>query len=155
MAEKKILALIPARSGSKSVVNKNIRKINGKPMMAYSIEHAKASKYINRIIVSTDSEEYAQIAREYGAETPFIRPAEYATDTALDIDVFAHALSFLKEKEDYVPDIIVQLIDEHICGGFLRCLHDDFALLYKGLQRGSGRDPRLRQLTGWNFKAGA
>lgn len=109
MAEKKILALIPARSGSKSVVNKNIRKINGKPMMAYSIEHAKASKYINRIIVSTDSEEYAQIAREYGAETPFIRPAEYATDTALDIDVFAHALSFLKEKEDYVPDIIVQL----------------------------------------------
>ena len=109
MSEPKILALIPARSGSKSVKNKNIRKINGKPMMAYSIEHAKASKYINRIIVSTDSEEYAQIAREYGAETPFIRPAEYATDTALDIDVFRHALSYLKEHEDYEPDIIVQL----------------------------------------------
>lgn len=78
-------------------------------MMAYSIEHAKASRYINRIIVSTDSEEYAEIAREYGAETPFIRPAEYATDTALDIDVFRHALSWLKEKEGYEPDIIVQL----------------------------------------------
>lgn len=109
MSEKKILALIPARSGSKSVVHKNIRKINGKPMMAYSIEHAKASKYINRIIVSTDSEEYAAIAREYGAQTPFIRPAEYATDTALDIDVFAHALDYLKREENYVPDIIVQL----------------------------------------------
>lgn len=104
-----ILAIIPARSGSKSVINKNIRLINNKPMMAYSIEHAKASKYINRIIVSTDSEEYAAIAREYGAETPFIRPAEFATDTALDIDVFKHALTYLKEKEGYEPDIVVQL----------------------------------------------
>ncbi len=109
MEEKKILALITARSGSKSVVHKNIRKINGKPMMAHSIEHAKASEYINRIIVSTDSEEYAQIAREYGAEIPFIRPAEYATDTALDIDVFEHALGFLKEEENYVPDVVVHL----------------------------------------------
>lgn len=119
MAEKKILALIPARSGSKSVVNKNIRKINGKPMMAYSIEHAKASKYINRIIVSTDSEEYAQIAREYGAETPFIRPAEYATDTALDIDVFAHALSFLKEKEG-------------LCAGYHRPAQTDLSVPRSG-----------------------
>lgn len=109
MSEPKVLALIPARSGSKSVVHKNIRKINGKPMMAYSIEHAQASKYINRIIVSTDSEEYAAIAREYGAETPFIRPAEYATDTALDIDVFDHALNYLKDTENYIPDIVVQL----------------------------------------------
>ncbi len=100
MSEKKILALIPARSGSKSVVDKNIRKIAGKPMIAYSIEHAKQSKYINRIIVSTDSETYAQIAREYGAETPFLRPAEYATDTSLDIEVFEHALSWPKEHED-------------------------------------------------------
>lgn len=109
MEQPKVLALIPARSGSKSVVHKNIRKINGKPMMAYSIEHAQASKYINRIIVSTDSEEYAAIARQYGAETPFIRPAEYATDTALDIDVFDHALNYLKDEEGYVPDIVVQL----------------------------------------------
>ena len=107
--DKKILAIIPARSGSKSVKNKNIRLINGKPMIAYSIEHAKESKYINRIIVTTDSEEYAAIAREYGAETPFIRPAEYATDTALDIDVFRHALDWLKENEGYEPDIVAQL----------------------------------------------
>ena len=106
---KKILAVIPARSGSKSVVNKNIRLIDGKPMMAYSIEHAKASKYINRIIVSTDSEEYAEIARQYGAETPFIRPAELSGDASLDIELFEHALSFLKDTEGYVPDVLVQL----------------------------------------------
>lgn len=105
----KILALITARSGSKSVKHKNIRLINGKPMMAYSIEHAKASKYINRIIVTTDSEEYAAIAREYGAETPFIRPAHLAQDNSLDIDVFEHALEYLEKEENYVPDIIVHL----------------------------------------------
>lgn len=104
-----VLAIVPARSGSKSVVDKNIRPINGKPMLAYSIEHAKASKYINRVILSTDSEKYAEIGRSYGAEIPFIRPAEYATDTALDIDVFRHALNFLRKKEGYVPDIVVQL----------------------------------------------
>lgn len=104
-----ILAIIPARSGSKSVPHKNIRNINGKPMLAYSIEHAKASKYINRIIVSTDSNEYAKIALEYGAEVPFLRPEEYATDTSLDIDVFRHALKTLKETEGYEADIVVQL----------------------------------------------
>lgn len=107
--EKKILAVIPARAGSKSVPHKNIRMIGGKPMLAHSIAHGQQSKYINRIIVSTDSEEYAKIARSYGAEVPFLRPAEYATDTALDYDVFYHALSWLQEKEGYVPDIVVQL----------------------------------------------
>ncbi|MBQ8326656.1 MAG: acylneuraminate cytidylyltransferase [Lachnospiraceae bacterium] len=105
----KVLAIIPARSGSKSVKDKNIRLIGGKPMIAYSIEHAKQSKYINRVIVSTDSEHYAAIAKEHGAEVPFLRPAEYATDTALDIDVFEHALKYLIEQEDYMPDIVVQL----------------------------------------------
>lgn len=109
MKEKKILAVIPARSGSKSVKHKNIRLIDGKPMIAYSIEHAQKSKYINRIIVSTDSEKYAEIARKYGAETPFIRPEEYATDTALDIEVFEHALQYLKDVEKYEADIVVQL----------------------------------------------
>lgn len=104
-----ILAVIPARSGSKSVVDKNIRPINGKPMIAYSIEHALNSPSIDRVIVSTDSEKYASIAKKYGAEVPFIRPAEYATDTALDLDVFRHALSYLKENENYIPDIVVQL----------------------------------------------
>ena len=109
MKKCEVLAVIPARSGSKSVVDKNIRLINGKPMMAYSIEHALKAPSIDRVIVSTDSEKYAEIARKYGADVPFIRPAEYATDTALDLDVFKHALLYLKEKENYVPDIVVQL----------------------------------------------
>lgn len=104
-----VLAIIPARSGSKSVKDKNIRLIDGKPMLAYSIEHALQAKSVDRVIVSTDSEEYAAIARKYGAETPFIRPAEYATDTSLDLDVFLHALSFLEETENYIPDLVVQL----------------------------------------------
>lgn len=104
-----ILAIIPARSGSKSVPHKNIRLINGKPMLAYSIEHAMQSKLINRVIVSTDCEEYAKIAREYGAETPFIRPTELAEDTSLDIDVFYHCLNYLKNTEKYEADIVVQL----------------------------------------------
>lgn len=104
-----ILAVIPARSGSKSIPHKNIRLINNKPMLSYSIEHAKKSGYINRIILSTDSEEYAEIGRQYGAEVPFLRPAEYATDTALDIDVFYHCLNQLKKTEEYHADIVVQL----------------------------------------------
>lgn len=78
-------------------------------MIAYSIGHAKQAACIDRVIVSTDSEEYAEIARKYGAETPFIRPAQYATDTALDIDVFVHALEFLKQSEGYSPELVVQL----------------------------------------------
>lgn len=104
-----VLAIIPARSGSKSVKDKNIRPINGKPMLAYSIEHALQAKCIDRVIVSTDSEEYARIARKYGAETPFIRPAELAADTSLDIDVFEHALKYLEENEGYLPELVVQL----------------------------------------------
>ena len=104
-----IIAIIPARSGSKSVPHKNIRYLAGKPMLAYSIEHARKSKYISRIILSTDSEEYAAIGKEYGAEVPFLRPSELATDTALDIEVFYHCLTFLKEQEGVVPDIVVQL----------------------------------------------
>lgn len=109
MRKYETLAVIPARSGSKSVKDKNIRTMAGRPMIAYSIEHALNAPSIDRVIVSTDSEKYAAISREYGAEVPFIRPAEYATDTALDLDVFRHALSFLKENEGYEPDIVVQL----------------------------------------------
>ncbi len=104
-----VVAIIPARSGSKSVPHKNIRNLAGKPMLAYSIEHAQKSKYINRIILSTDSEDYAAIGRKYGAEVPFLRPSEFASDTALDIEVFHHCLTFLKEKEGVIPDIVVQL----------------------------------------------
>ncbi len=104
-----VLAIIPARSGSKSVIHKNVRKLAGKPMMAWSIEHALQTKSIDRVIVSTDNERYAEIAREYGAQVPFLRPAEYATDTSLDIEVFEHALNFLEREEGYVPELVVQL----------------------------------------------
>lgn len=109
----KILAIIPARSGSKSIKDKNICLLNGKPMLAYSIEQALASTYINRVIVSTDSLEYANLALEYGAEVPFLRPEEYARDESLDLEVFQHALSFLKAKEQYIPEIVVQLRPTH------------------------------------------
>lgn len=104
-----VLAVIPARSGSKSVPNKNIRMLNGKPMLAYSIQHAKEAKLVNRIIVSTDSAEYQAIAERYGAEVPFLRPEEISGDASLDIEVFRHALSVLEREEGYVPDIVVQL----------------------------------------------
>lgn len=104
-----ILALIPARSGSKSIKDKNIRLLAGKPLIAYSIEHALRSQHVTRTIVSTDSEAYAKIARQFGAETPFLRPAELAQDFSTDLDVFTHALAWLAEHEGYRPDICVHL----------------------------------------------
>lgn len=104
-----VLAIIPARSGSKGVPNKNIRDLNGKPLIAYSIQHALAAQLVTRVIVSTDSVEYADIAKKYGAEVPFIRPASISEDLSLDIEVFEHALKYLKEHEGYEPEIVVQL----------------------------------------------
>ena len=104
-----ILALIPARGGSKGIPRKNIMVLAGKPLIAYSILQAQASQRINRVIVSTDDEEIAEVARQWGAEVPFMRPAEYAQDRSPDIDVFRHALTWLREHEDYVPDLIVHL----------------------------------------------
>ena len=109
MASLKIIAIIPARSGSKSIPDKNIQSINGKPLLAYTIEHATQSKYIQRTIVSSDSEYYAAIAKSFQAEVPFIRPAEIATDNSTDLQVFEHALKWLKENENYEPDILVHL----------------------------------------------
>lgn len=108
-----IIAIIPARSGSKSVKDKNIRIMNGKPMLAYSIEHALQSKKVERVIVSTDSPNYRDIALRYGAEVPFLRPAEISGDTSLDIEVFDHALRWLKENEGYQADICVHLRPTH------------------------------------------
>lgn len=104
-----ILALIPARSGSKTIVNKNIRKLAGKPLLAYAIEHARKSKTVGRIIVSTDSGRYARIASNYGAETPFLRPREISGDRSTDLEVFCHALDWLRKNEGYQPDICVHL----------------------------------------------
>jgi len=106
---KSIIALIPARSGSKGVKNKNIRHLHGFELIAYSIAIAKLSKYISRVIVSTDSEEIAEVARSYGAEVPFIRPERFATDDATDLSWIKHALEWLATNEGDVADIIVQL----------------------------------------------
>jgi len=106
---KEIMALIPARSGSKGVPNKNIRPLSGYPLIAYSIEVAKKSNLIDRVIVSTDSEDYASIAKEYGAEVPYLRPAEIAGDTATDIEFVAHLINWLKENEKYVPKYFAHL----------------------------------------------
>jgi CMP-N,N'-diacetyllegionaminic acid synthase len=107
MAE--ILALIPARAGSKSIVGKNIRPFKGKPLLCHSIDHAKAATLVTRIIISTDSEQYADIAKKHGAEVPFLRPIEFAQDDTLDYPVFEHALNWLAEHENYHPDVIVHL----------------------------------------------
>jgi YrbI family 3-deoxy-D-manno-octulosonate 8-phosphate phosphatase len=104
-----ILALIPARGGSKSIPHKNIRPLAGVPLISYSIAAALQSESISRTIVSTDDEEIARIARQFGAETPFLRPVEFAQDNTLDYPVFTHALGWLKEHESYQPDILVQL----------------------------------------------
>jgi CMP-N-acetylneuraminic acid synthetase len=106
---RRVLALIPARQGSKSIPHKNIRSVGGKPLLAYSIEHALASTQIDRVIVSTDSSYYADIARSYGAEVPFLRPDAISQDHSTDLDVFLHALEWLREHEQYVPDICVHL----------------------------------------------
>jgi len=104
-----ILGIVGARSGSKSIPDKNIRPLLGKPLMAWIIEAAKQSKHITRLILSTDSEKYAAIGRQYGAETPFLRPAEFASDSASDIDFLTHAVKWLEDNENYKADIILRL----------------------------------------------
>ncbi len=103
------LALIPARGGSKGIPRKNIRSFAGYPLVAWSIAAGKQSKMVARVIVSTDDQEIAAIANQFGAETPFLRPAELAQDKTTDLPVFEHALKWLEEKEGYKPDVVVQL----------------------------------------------
>jgi len=104
-----ILALIPARGGSKGIPRHNIRNFAGWPLIAWSIAAAKQSELVTRVIVSTDDEEIAAVAREYGAEAPFLRPAELAQDNTTDLPVFEHALKWLADNEGYQPDVVVQL----------------------------------------------
>jgi len=104
-----IIAVIPARSGSKGVPDKNIKLLAGKPLIAYSIAVAKKSKLINRTIVSTDSKKYASLSKEYGAEVPFLRPAELAGDTSTDYEFVKHLLDWLKSNENCQPDYLVHL----------------------------------------------
>ena len=103
-----IVAVIPARGGSVRVPKKNIALINGKPLIAYAIEAAKQSKYVSRVIVSTDSDEIANAAIQHGAEVPFKRPSDLAEDVPTE-DVIIHAVEWLKDNENYISDISVCL----------------------------------------------
>lgn len=104
-----VLAIIPARGGSKGIPRKNIRDFSGFPLIAWSIAAAKQSELVTRVILSTDDEEIAAVARQWGAETPFLRPAEFAQDKTTDLPVFVHALEWLEQHEGYKPDVVVQL----------------------------------------------
>lgn len=105
---KKILGLIPARGGSKGLPRKNIKPLLGKPLMAWTIEQALLSRYLDTVIVSTEDDEIAVIAKRYGAEVPFERPGEFATDEASGLDVVFHAMEAL-ERGGHVYDILVDL----------------------------------------------
>jgi len=105
----KILAVIPARGGSKGIPRKNIKLFAGYPLIAWSIAAAKQSELVTRVIVSTDDEEIAAVARECGAEAPFLRPTEISQDQTTDLPVFDHALKWLEDVEGYHPEIVLQL----------------------------------------------
>jgi len=106
--KKRILGLIPARGGSKGLPRKNIKLLAGKPLIAWTIKQAKMSQYIDRIVVSTDDEEIAEVSKKYGAEVPFKRPSKLATDKAGFIDFVLHAMDTI-EKNDKLYDILVFL----------------------------------------------
>jgi len=104
-----VLAIIPARGGSKGIKRKNLIDFRGKPLIVHSIEHALNSKIVTRVIVSTEDAEIKSVALSAGAEVPFDRPNELAEDHVLDIPVFQHALKWLKDNENYEPQIVVHL----------------------------------------------
>ncbi len=104
-----VVAIIPARSGSKSVKDKNLAQLSGYPLIAYSIVAARMSKRIDRVLFSTDSEEYAALGRHYGAEAPFLRPAELSTDQSTDREFMVHAMEWVREHEAHLPEFWVHL----------------------------------------------
>lgn len=103
------LAIIPARSGSKEVINKNVKKIRGKPLIYWTINEAKKSKKINKIIVSTDSKKYAKICEDFGIEVPFIRPKYLAKDETPSYKVAVHSLEWFFKQYGYFPKYILLL----------------------------------------------
>lgn len=113
----KILCIIPARSGSKGLPNKNIKIFKGKPLLAWSIYHSQNNIYSKQIrtIVSTDSEEYAIIAKKWGAEVPFLRPKEISGDLSTDYECINHCVNWLKNNDNYIPDIIIHLRPTQPC----------------------------------------
>ncbi len=104
---KKVLAIVPARGGSKGLPGKNIRELCGKPLIAWSIDAARDSAYIDEVVVSTDSDEIAEISRQYGASVPFMRPPELATDTADSMGAINHAIDYYEQRGKHFDLIAV------------------------------------------------
>ncbi len=109
VAQKNIVAIIPARGGSKGVPKKNVTPLAGYPLIAYSIIACKLCPLIERTIVSTDSEEIAEVSRKFGAEVPFLRPAALATDKSTDIEFVHHAFDWFETKEGYTPEYLIHM----------------------------------------------
>ena len=138
-----VVAIIPARGGSKSVPGKNIKLLAGKPLIAYTIESALKSKYVDEVIVSTEDEEIAEISMSLGAQVPFMRPSEFSTDSAKSIDVVKHAILKMEELtnktyptilflEPPAPfrtsediDMCIELFYENSCGSVVSVFHDN------------------------------
>jgi len=151
----KTLAIITARGGSKGVPRKNLKKLGGKPLIAHTIEAAKNSDVFDRIVVTTDDAEIADVAKEYGAEVPFMRPSELAEDATPTLPVLVHALEWLKDNENYEPDAVMLLQPtaplrrpEHI-----REAHDLF------VQSGADSVVSMKEVPGyhnahWQFRVG-
>jgi len=104
-----VLVLIPARGGSKSIPRKNLKRLGGHPLIAWTIAAAQAARRVTRVLVSSDDEEIRAVARDYGAEAPFARPAELARDETPDLPVFLHALGWLEEARGQRPEFVVHL----------------------------------------------
>jgi CMP-N-acetylneuraminic acid synthetase len=105
----RVLALVPARGGSKGIPRKNLQLLAGKPLVAWAVETGLAATLVDRVLCSTDDPEIADAARKAGAEVPFLRPSELARDASEDWPVFVHALTWLSEHDDWAPDLIVNL----------------------------------------------
>lgn len=105
----RILGIIPARGGSKSIPRKNIKELAGKPLLAWTYDAAKASGALDRVILTTDDEEIAEVGKKWGIEVPFMRPKELAEDTTPTLPVLQHAITWLKEHEGYSPDAVMLL----------------------------------------------
>ncbi|MBV9578798.1 MAG: acylneuraminate cytidylyltransferase family protein [Chloroflexi bacterium] len=104
-----VLAVVPARGGSKGVPRKNLQLLGGRPLVAHAVDVGRQAKLVSRVLCSTDDPEIARVAREAGAEVPFLRPSELAQDTTEDWPVFVHALDWLEEHANWVPEVIVNL----------------------------------------------
>jgi N-acylneuraminate cytidylyltransferase len=104
-----VLALVPARGGSKSIPRKNLKPLGGHPLIAWSLAAAQAAERVDAVVVSTDDEEIAELARDYGADVPFLRPDDLARDETPDRPVFEHALRWLERERGWEPDLVVQL----------------------------------------------